>query len=100
MSAPTSIRFRDTPDGATFAVHVQPRARRSAIVGARGEALKVTVTAPPEDGRANEALIELLAETLGVKRRQIEILAGATSRDKLVRVRGIPSCQLAGKLAP
>lgn len=47
------------------------------------------VTAPPEDGRANDALIEVLADWLGVKRRQIEIISGATSRNKIVRVTGV-----------
>ena len=50
--------------------------------------LKVYVTAPPEDGRANEAVIEAVAEWLGVKRRQVEIIRGATSRNKVVRVTG------------
>jgi uncharacterized protein (TIGR00251 family) len=50
--------------------------------------LKVCVTAPPEDGRANYALIEVLADWFGVKRRQIEIISGATNRNKIVRVTG------------
>ena len=50
--------------------------------------MKVRVTAPPEDGRANDALIEVLADWLGVKRRRIEIVSGATSRNKIVRVTG------------
>jgi uncharacterized protein (TIGR00251 family) len=82
----------------TFHVRVQPRARRNAIAGLKGDALKVCVTAPPEDGRANEAVVELLAETLGVKRRQVEIIAGATSRDKVVRVSGLSSRELAANL--
>jgi len=93
-----SLRFTKSADGVTFAVRVQPRARRNAVAGLKGDALKVCVTAPPEDGRANEALIELLAETLDVKRRQIEILTGATSRDKVVRVSGLGRTELAAKL--
>jgi hypothetical protein len=54
-----------------------------------GDALKVCVTAPPEDGRANDAVVEVLADWLGVKRRQIEIVSGATNRNKVVRVEGI-----------
>ncbi len=82
-----------------FPVRVQPRARRNAVAVLKGDALKVYVTAPPEDGRANEAVIELLAETLGVKRRQVEIITGATSRDKVVRVSGLASRELAAKLS-
>ncbi len=51
--------------------------------------LKVYVTAPPEDGRANEAVVETIAEWIGVKRRQVEIIAGATNRNKVVRITGV-----------
>jgi len=70
-------------------VRVAPRAKRNGVAGAHGDALKVCVTAPPEGGRANDALVEVLADWLGVKRRQIEIVSGATSRNKVVRVTGI-----------
>ncbi|MBM3860842.1 MAG: YggU family protein [Verrucomicrobia bacterium] len=93
-----SLRFNESASGVTFAVRVQPRARRNAVAGVKGDALKVCVTAPPEDGRANEAVIELLAETFGVKQRQVAIIAGATSRDKVVRVSGLTRAELAVKL--
>lgn len=67
-------------------VRVQPRAKRNAVVAGPDGSLKVYVTAPPEGGRANEAVIELLAEHFGVKRRQVEIVAGATSRTKTIRI--------------
>ena len=70
-------------------MRVTPRAKRNEVAGAHGNALKVCVTAPPEGGRANDALIEVLADWLGVKRRQVEIISGATSRNKIVRVAGI-----------
>ena len=76
----TSCRFR---------VHVQPRASKNEIVGKHGEALKVRLTAPPVDSAANEALILLLAEALSVARRDVRIVAGATSRAKLVEVAGV-----------
>jgi len=76
-------------DGVTFSVRVQPRAKRNAVAGFVNGALKVCVTAPPADGRANEAVIKMLAEVLGVKRRQVQIVTGATNRDKVVRVTGI-----------
>ena len=56
--------------------------------------VKVYVTAPPEDGRANEAVVETIAEWLGVKRRQVTIVSGATSRNKLVRLTGVSQEQI------
>jgi uncharacterized protein (TIGR00251 family) len=73
----------------TFLVRVQPRAKRNAVQLAAGGGLKVYVTAPPEDGRANEAVVETIAEWLGVKRRQVEIISGSTNRNKVVAVTGI-----------
>jgi uncharacterized protein (TIGR00251 family) len=67
---------------------VQPRATRSEIVGLHGAALKVRLQAPPVDGAANEALVTLLAERLGVPRRAVRVVAGASSRAKTVEVEG------------
>ncbi len=72
-----------------LAVHVQPGAGRSAIVGRHGTALKVRVGAPPEGGRANEATGALLADTFGVKPSAVELVAGATSRSKQFRIQGV-----------
>jgi uncharacterized protein (TIGR00251 family) len=69
-------------------VHVQPRASRSEIVGLHGAALKVRLHAPPVDGAANEALVGLLAERLGVPTRAVRIVAGGTSRAKTVEIDG------------
>ena len=77
---PTSVRFD---------VHLQPRASRSEIVGEHGGALRVRVAAPPVDGAANEALVDLLARALGVPRRDVRIVGGATSRRKVVEVDGV-----------
>ncbi len=82
----------------TFWVHVQPRARRREIAGTYRGALKVRVTAPPLAGRANEELVWLLAETLGVPRSAVEIVAGETSRRKRVRVHGLTPEQLRVRL--
>ena len=76
-------------DGVSFPVRVTPRAKRNAVAGLTGEALKVTVQPPPEDGRANDAVIEVLADWLGIKCRQVAIIAGGTNRQKIVRVTGI-----------
>jgi len=70
-------------------LHVQPGAGRSAVVGRHGDALKVRVAAPPTGGRANDAVLGLLAETLGVKPADVELVSGASSRTKRVRVKGV-----------
>jgi hypothetical protein len=66
------------------AVHVQPRASRNAILGWHGEALKVALTAPPVDGEANAALQAYLAKALGLKKAQVTLVQGQSSRHKLV----------------
>ena len=70
-------------------VHVQPGAGRTAVVGRHGTALKVRVAAPPQGGRANEACVELLVETFGVKSAQVELASGASSRAKGFRIAAI-----------
>jgi len=72
----------------TLSVRVQPRARRNAVQPTASGLLKVYVTAPPESGRANDAVVETIAEWLGVKRRQVEIVSGATNRQKVLRITG------------
>jgi uncharacterized protein len=69
-----------------FDVRVQPRASRTVVGGAHGGALRVRLSAPPVDGAANDALVDALAESLGVPRRAVRIVAGATSRGKVVEV--------------
>jgi uncharacterized protein (TIGR00251 family) len=77
-------------DGAvTFDVLVQPRASRAKLGPVHDGRLKVAVTAPPVDGEANAAVIELLAKTLGVARGAVEVIAGTSSRRKTIRVRGV-----------
>jgi uncharacterized protein (TIGR00251 family) len=92
------ISIRDTLQGATFAVRVLPRARKNAIVGEIGDALKLALTAPPVEGRANDACIEFLAEFLKVPRSSITIAAGQSSRNKVVRVRGLTAAEVADRL--
>lgn len=67
-------------------VHVQPRASRNAVVGWKDGSLKVALTAPPVDGAANAALVELLADELGLKKRDIAVVAGQASRRKIVEL--------------
>jgi hypothetical protein len=77
---------RPAPEAALLRVRVQPKARANAVLGWRGEALRVTVTAAPEDGKANRAVIELLAATLSVPSSSISLVRGVTSRDKWFRL--------------
>lgn len=74
------------PDRLRLSVRVQPRASRSRLVGLHGEALKVQLTAPPVDGAANAALVDLLADVLGVPRTAVRIVAGEHARQKVVEV--------------
>jgi uncharacterized protein (TIGR00251 family) len=92
------LSIRDTPAGATFAVRVQPRARRNAITGVVGEALKLALTAPPVEGKANQACIEVLAEFLNVPRGSVTIVGGQTSRNKVIRVAGRTAAEIEARL--
>jgi hypothetical protein len=73
-------------DGLLLRVRVKPRGRRNAVEGVRGDALMVTVTAAPEDGKANVAVVEVLSRVFDCPRSALEIARGHTSRDKTVRV--------------
>jgi len=75
-------------------LHVQPGAGRSGVVGRHGDALKVRVAAPPQGGRANAACISLVAATLGAKEAAVELVSGASSRSKRVRIRGLEPDQV------
>ncbi len=88
------IPIRDTPSGATFQVKVHPRAKKNAIIGVMGEALKLALTSPPIDGRANEACTEFFAKLLNVPRSSVTIAAGDASRNKVIRVRGLSAVEL------
>ena len=74
------------PETALLHVRVQPKARANAVKGWHGAALRVSVTAAPEDGKANRAVIDLLAETFDVAPSSINLVRGAASRDKWFRL--------------
>jgi uncharacterized protein (TIGR00251 family) len=93
------ISIRDTPAGATFQVKVQPRAKKNAIVGEVGDALKLALAAPPIEGRANHACIAFLAELLNVPRSSVAIAAGQNSRNKVIRVAGLSAAQVEERLS-
>ena len=84
--------------GASFEIKVHPRAKKNAITGEVGDALKVSLTAPPVEGRANEACLELLAKILKVPRSSITIAAGQNSRNKLIRVSGLTANEVKSRL--
>jgi uncharacterized protein (TIGR00251 family) len=92
------IPIRDTPTGATFQVKVHPRAKKNAITGVHGDALKVSLTTPPVEGRANEACVAFLAEVLNVPRSSVTIAAGESNRNKIIRVAGLSVEQLRKRL--
>lgn len=83
------IKFTEKDGAVTFAVKVQPRASQSEVIGALDGALKVRLAAPPVDGAANEELVKVVAALFGVAKSKVEIRAGATGRQKVVRVYGI-----------
>lgn len=83
------MNLREHDGGVTFDVLVQPRASREKVGPLHDGRLKIAVTAPPVDGDANAAVIELLAKTLGVTRGAVAVIAGATSRRKTVRIFGV-----------
>ena len=82
-----------------FAVKVHPRAKKNAITGEVGDALKIALTAPPVEGRANEACIEFFANLLDVPRSSVTIAAGQNSRNKVIRVAGLSAEQVRQRLA-
>jgi hypothetical protein len=90
--------IKNSPNGVTFAIKVHPRAKKNAITGEVGDALKVALTAPPVDGKANQACIEFFAKLLKVPRSSVTIAAGLTSRNKVIRVAGLNVQQVQERL--
>jgi uncharacterized protein (TIGR00251 family) len=93
------ITLTEHAEGVVLPVRAQPGARREGVVGEQNGALKVAVTAPPLDGRANDALVAVLRGALGLKRSQVELIGGATSRDKRVLIRGVSVAEMREKIA-
>jgi uncharacterized protein len=95
--------LRETAEGCTLAVRVQPGAKRTAILGVYGEGeqtqLKIALQAPPVDGRANEALIEFLAQLAGVPKSSVTILSGQSSRSKVCAIKAMTGKAIREKLA-
>lgn len=92
------IPLKQTATGVTFSVKVQPRARKNAITGAVGDTLKLALTAPPVDGKANEAVIEFFADFFEIPRSSVTITSGKTSRLKVIHIGGASAEQLVRRL--
>jgi len=92
------VSCHDTPTGTTFAVKIHPRARNNAITGELGDAIKLSLTAPPVEGRANEACIEFLANLLKVPRSSVTIASGQNSRRKVIRINGVSADEVKKRL--
>jgi len=92
------IPIRDSSESVTFAVKIHPRAKKDAITGEVGDALKLSLTAPPVGGRANEACIEFFANLLKVSRSSITIASGQTSRNKVICVIGLSAVEVQRRL--
>ena len=89
-----AFTIRDTAQGAQFALRVQPRSSRNAITGVIGDAVKLAITAPPVDGKANQAVVDYLAKLFSVPKSSITILSGESGRNKLIAVRGLTAEQV------
>ena len=87
-----------TVSDATIAIRLQPRAKRDEVVGERGDAIVVRITAPPVDGRANAALCAFVAKKLKIPPTRVDLVRGQTSRDKVVRVEGVTQADLRAAL--
>ena len=92
------FQIHKSDQGVSFAVKVHPRAKKNAVTGELGDALKVSLTTPPVDGRANEACVEFFAKLLNVPRSSVTIASGANSRNKVICVAGVTAGQIRERL--
>ena len=92
------IPLRNSDNAVRFAVKVHPRAKKDAITGELGDALKLSLTAPPIDGRANEACVEFFANLLKVPRSSVTIASGQTGRNKVIRIAGLTADEVRERL--
>ena len=93
------IPVHESAKGISFAVKVHPRARKNAIAGVVGDALKLALTAPPVEGRANQAVIEFFADLFQIPRSSVTIASGETSRNKVIRIAGVGKRAVEQRLA-
>jgi len=83
------IPLRESANGISFSVKVQPRAKKNQIIGTLGDSLKLALTAPPVGGKANQAVIDFFADLFQIPRSSVTIASGDTSRNKVIRVAGL-----------
>ena len=95
-----SLYAEDHEDGCTLAVRVHPGARKNAVTGIHDDALKISLTTPPVDGRANEALIAFLADSLRLPKARIALVTGAMNRSKTLRIMGKSAAEVRAALDP
>jgi uncharacterized protein len=88
------IAIHETSAGVTFSIRVHPRARENAITGELGNAIKVSLTAPPSDGKANDACVKFFANLLKLPRSSVTIASGQTSRNKVIHISGLSAEEL------
>ncbi|WP_150428154.1 DUF167 domain-containing protein [Dechloromonas sp. CZR5] len=82
--------YRVAGDGRiTLTLHIQPGARKTEFAGLHGDALKIRLAAPPVDGKANEALLKFIADTLGMAKTAVSLKSGSTSRRKVLELKGV-----------
>ena len=81
-------------------LRIVPNAKRNEVTGEHGDAVKIKVAAPALEGKANEALLEFIAEKLGLHRRNLTLIAGEKSRDKLIEIAGLDATEARGRLLP
>ena len=93
------IKVEEKNGASRFSVRVSPGASRSAVIGEYDGALKISVAAPPEKGKANKALTDYLSRVLGTKRASVTVISGETSRNKTVAVEGFTAAALRARLA-
>ena len=91
---------RDVADGCTVSVRVHPGTRKNGVSGIHAGAVKISLTTPPVDGRANEALIAFVAELLRLPRGRVNLVGGATSRSKVLRITGKSAAEVRAALFP
>jgi len=93
------IPVTESSKGISFSIKVHPRARKNAITGVMGDALKLALTAPPIEGRANQAVIEFFAELFEIPRSSVTIASGETSRNKKVKIAGLTRAAVVARLS-
>ena len=85
----TWLHSENNGEAVLLSLHIQPGAKKTAVVGLHGEALKIRLAAPPVDGKANQALVEFLAASLMVTKSRIDLVSGVSSRTKRIRITGV-----------